>query len=293
VTLAPSDGVIVRWRARMVGSAQLVVARYTADDTAFRVAISDPASGSTTASPMEAATRLPIKAGDRIGIALPGPTQILFRDPHTGADTDFWSEAPNNFDTTPKAAGSADGQLTLLFNADLEADADGDGFGDESQDGCPTDPARQGACADVTIPLFYGRASASPASFLVDRSGAAEQPVSGATRGTTFGYRLSEPARVTFRIERRTSGRKVRKRCVRPTRRNRRRKRCVRYVRVGAFAQDGGAGANQKRFSGRIGRRALRPGRYRALLTARDSAGLVSKPATVRFRVLRPKRKRR
>ena len=28
----------------------------------------------------------------------------------------------------------------------LEPDADGDGFGDETQDGCPTEPATQGEC---------------------------------------------------------------------------------------------------------------------------------------------------
>jgi uncharacterized repeat protein (TIGR01451 family) len=36
--------------------------------------------------------------------------------------------------------------------ATIEPDADGDGFGDESQDQCPTDPSTQGTCsADVSI----------------------------------------------------------------------------------------------------------------------------------------------
>ena len=33
------------------------------------------------------------------------------------------------------------------MNADVEPDADGDGFGDETQDQCPSDKATHGACA--------------------------------------------------------------------------------------------------------------------------------------------------
>ena len=35
----------------------------------------------------------------------------------------------------------------LLVNATVEPDADGDGFGDDSQDNCPTNAATQGACS--------------------------------------------------------------------------------------------------------------------------------------------------
>jgi len=45
--------------------------------------------------------------------------------------------------------------------------------------------------------------------------------------------------------------------------------------------------------SGQIGKKRLRPGRYRMLLTARDAAGNVSTPATVRFRVVRLPRRHR
>jgi hypothetical protein len=36
--------------------------------------------------------------------------------------------------------------VIIPLNADLEPDADGDGFGDITQDGCPTSAATQGAC---------------------------------------------------------------------------------------------------------------------------------------------------
>ena len=47
------------------------------------------------------------------------------------------------------------------------------------------------------------------------------------------------------------------------------------------------AGANRIAFSGQIGRRALKRGRYRARLVATDAAGNRSSARTVRFRVKR------
>ena len=44
--------------------------------------------------------------------------------------------------------GAANAELVL--NADIEADADKDGYGDETQDQCPTNAATQGPCPPVT-----------------------------------------------------------------------------------------------------------------------------------------------
>lgn len=110
----------------------------------------------------------------------------------------------------------------------------------------------------------------------------------GKPRSTKFRYRLSEAARVSFRIERKTKGRRVGGRCVKATPKNAARKKCTRFVLAGSFAQQGKAGANSKRFAGKFGRRALKPGRYRAVVTARDAAGNRSKKAKVAFRVVRP-----
>lgn len=186
----------------------------------------------------------------------------------------------------------------------LEADADHDGFGDESQDDCPADATRRGPCVvqdsgpgpaqiDSTLPAFLGKPSASPSVFEVNRSGPAETPVTAAAKGTTFRYRLSEPAEVTFAISRATRGRRVGKRCRTQTRGNRKRRRCTRYVAAGAFRDQGVAGQNGKRFSGRIGRKSLKPGRYRATLTAVDAAINRSTPKRIAFRVVKPKRKKR
>jgi hypothetical protein len=92
---------------------------------------------------------------------------------------------------------------------------------------------------------------------------------------------------VTFTIARRTTGRRVRGRCRSQTPRNRRARRCTRFIRVGSLARQLGAGRRHVAFSGRIGGRALRPGRYRVVARARDGAGQLSGPVIAGFRVVR------
>jgi hypothetical protein len=50
------------------------------------------------------------------------------------------------------------------------------------------------------------------------------------------------------------------------------------------------AGRVRTKFSGRIGRKALRAGRYRATLVAADGAGLRSTARRITFRVVRARR---
>lgn len=106
--------------------------------------------------------------------------------------------------------------------------------------------------------------------------------------GTRVGYALSEPATVTFTVQRAALGRRVRGTCRRPTRGNRRRPRCLRYVTVrGRFRHVGAPGANRLRFTGRMRGRKLRPGRYRLGARAVDAAGNASRVARRKFRIVR------
>jgi hypothetical protein len=106
-------------------------------------------------------------------------------------------------------------------------------------------------------------------------------------RGGAFRFRLSERAKVTIKIARRTSGRRVGRRCLRPTPRLRKRRSCVRYVSAGTLTRrHGRSGLNTVRFSGRVGRKALKRGRYRATLRATDAAGNRSRTKHVTFRIV-------
>jgi uncharacterized delta-60 repeat protein len=125
-----------------------------------------------------------------------------------------------------------------------------------------------GPGADRDAPVI-GRVTLTPAAFAVARRGTAV----AAARGTTIRYTLSEAATVTLRFERAADGRRVGRACRPITSRTRKRRRCRRYVAAGSLRRAGRPGANRVAFSGRIGRRALRPGTYRLVVSAVDAAG--------------------
>jgi hypothetical protein len=105
--------------------------------------------------------------------------------------------------------------------------------------------------------------------------------------GTTFRFTLDRAANVRIGFARRTLG--VRDRagdCVRRTRRLAGRRRCTLYVPDGTLVRSARQGAVAIPFSGRVGRRALAPGRYRAGLTA-AVGGRSAKPVVLSFRVVR------
>jgi hypothetical protein len=106
-------------------------------------------------------------------------------------------------------------------------------------------------------------------------------------QGSAFRFTLSEGSTVILRIDRLAPGRRVGRRCVAPTRRLGRRRACTRFLRTGTITRALPAGRRSIAFSGRIGRRALRVGSYRAVVTAVDAARNVSRARTVTFEILR------
>lgn len=123
--------------------------------------------------------------------------------------------------------------------------------------------------------------SVSPARFAVGPKPtalSARRRAKPAPRGTTFRYRLSAAASVKIGIDRILGGRLSGRRCVPERRSLKRRARCVRYVTAGTLTRRALAGSNRTSFSGRLGRRGLAPGRYRATITVVGAA-----PARSRF----------
>jgi Ca2+-binding RTX toxin-like protein len=153
---APEAGVVVRWRVRG-GSGEL----------GFRVldegANDDVATGAGTdtetlpgAPPGDPAVRtfdarLPIGAGDRIGVDHADNASVGARSTTAGATVDQWN--PRLPDGTTRTAEGPDTNAELLLNADIEPDQDRDGLGDETQDPYPHlagDP-QPGACANTHV----------------------------------------------------------------------------------------------------------------------------------------------
>jgi hypothetical protein len=90
--------------------------------------------------------------------------------------------------------------------------------------------------------------------------------VSAVAVGTELRYKLSEAATAHFRVQGLKSGR---------------------YVTLrGGFTHAGKMGANRFKFTGRLGGRKLKPGRYRLVQVAVDAAGNKSATRRVRFRIV-------
>ena len=252
---APVDGVITKFRTRIVGeggaaaTVTLKLAEVTRpdpqnDDSAVASLVG---SGPTVTIPenntpdvpiLEFPASLPVKKGQQL--ALDG--------------TNMWATVNNSGDKfsyvySPVLAagqgprGSTEATGELLVQADIEPDVDGDGLGDETQD-----PAVGKAGAPRLSKL-----SLAPVAF---RS------------SSKLAYSLSEAAKVSIRIERRT--------------------KAGRFARLrGALSDNGEAGRNTKSIKRRLAGRKLAAGRYRLVIKATDDAGNVSTAKRIAFRIKR------
>ena len=137
---------------------------------------------------------------------------------------------------------------------------DGAGGGGETVPPAGGNPSPPPA-ADTTAPALSD-VSLSRTRFRVARRSTALS----ASAGTTLRFSLSEAARVRISVQRRRAGR---------------------FVRVGVLRRSAPAGHSGVAFTGRLGRRALRPGRHRLRITAVDAAGNASRPAVAGFAIVR------
>ncbi|MFI5005234.1 MAG: hypothetical protein ACHQE6_09500 [Solirubrobacterales bacterium] len=106
--------------------------------------------------------------------------------------------------------------------------------------------------------------------------------------GTTFSFVSNEQASVSLSFTRLLAGRTVARKCVAKTRKNAAHRGCQRKILAGALSLTGHSGRNSVFFQGRIGeRRRLALGRYTLTITATNSIGARSAPASLDFEVVR------
>jgi hypothetical protein len=141
---APSAGVVVSWTLRSNGAlpgttASLRVIRGTTG-IAIGTAELVPLQGGIFSYP----ARLAIAAGDLIGIDVNQGGIVAAVGQPGGGSLQAWSPPLAVNETRPPDEATSD--VELLLNATVEPDADGDGFGDESQDACPGSSGTIGGC---------------------------------------------------------------------------------------------------------------------------------------------------
>jgi hypothetical protein len=141
--LAPTDGVVVRWRIKVGADTTPVALRIT------RPGNSDVRTGAgtgPTVTPTADTTstfpvQLPIKAGDAVGIDCCNEARLdaVFFVVE-GASLDVWYPRLEDGQPPEGPFGGPFSDIELLVNADIEPDADCDAMGDETQDPSVTPP---------------------------------------------------------------------------------------------------------------------------------------------------------
>ncbi len=274
---APMSGVITKFRIKAIGdggpaTATFRLADVTAnpgDPSAIATSagtgptVQIPADNGGDAPITQVGARLPVAAGQHL--AVDGSANLEALHVSDGGKWTYIYGPP-----LVDGQGGRDSTLAteeLLVQADIEPDADHDGFGDETQDQCSTQATTQGPC-DTAAPTVSGLK---------------------VTRGSKVSYTLSEAATVKFRLAKASVGRKVKGKCVRKTRRNRKRRHCTRFVTVGAgFNGPGAAGGNSVAIP-KIRGRKLGAGKYKLTMTVTDVAGNTA--TTTKTFTIKPKHK--
>jgi len=179
---APSGGVVTKWKvnAGNAGSASptLKVLRQTGAKTVQVIGESGPSTLGPGQNTFDA--RITVQAGDRVGLSATGPFPIC-QTSETVAIGAFLSNgvgSTNEFQEVPS------GMARIPISAVIEPDADNDGYGDETQDKCPTNATTQGACPIIAPVALSTSATAKRglATVLVTSSAQASVTVGGTVK---------------------------------------------------------------------------------------------------------------
>ncbi|MDX6699422.1 MAG: hypothetical protein QOE65_2819 [Solirubrobacteraceae bacterium] len=303
---SPINGVVVRWRVKTGSTGNNPVAfrvLRSAGGTSFTGAgtsATESLNASTvnaTTGVAEFSTRVAIRTNDSAGLN-PGNSALVWANT-PGATGVVWGSVnsfPSGLADNQTAAGDGQTAKELLVQAVVEPDADKDGFGDETQDGCPGDPARQ------TPPCGTGQTNPGGNPPATPPGTTSTSPVISSARVTPASFRLGSLARIRFTLSQKATytltfdqalaGRRRGTRCVRQSRTVRTGTRCTVFRRRAVRTGSGVAGANSLTFRGRVAGKALPLGRYRVSFGARNAARSTAVARTARFTLRAAARRR-
>jgi hypothetical protein len=157
---APFPGVITSWTTEAEANAtmKLKIYRSTMTTDSFLV-IGESARQALPSSP----ARIPVQTGDMLGLHGVGLTNNCDLTTADAGDTrSRKGDVANPGIGTTVAMDPAVANRRINVAAVLEPDADSDGFGDETQDQCPTNVYTQGTCPPPLLALTP--ATATPAT---------------------------------------------------------------------------------------------------------------------------------
>jgi hypothetical protein len=194
---APIAGVVTRWKVNH-GSfethlVRLKVARPAGETGKFLIT-GESSSERTVKGTNEFDTRIPVQAGDRFGVYSPTQAPLCA----TISLDDRWAALNGEADVGSTANFLVGPDARVPVSVTIEPDADGDGFGDETQDKCPL-IASLSDCPPISISSF-GLARRSSALVLVSANGSATVDVSGSVSLPKARRRRVKPARASAQL---------------------------------------------------------------------------------------------
>jgi hypothetical protein len=157
--VVPSAGVITQWSHRTgdvtAGSGRLQVWRGNLMFTTFTLVGRSDLQSFSSGATHSFATRIPVSAGDLLGMRVTS-NAICGWDAPGMLDDDVYRAtggmAPDSQPGESQTFPTPFGDRRLNVAATLEPDADGDGFGDETQDQCPGQAGTENGCVPDTSP---------------------------------------------------------------------------------------------------------------------------------------------
>jgi hypothetical protein len=155
--IAPAAGVVTAWKVNLTQEAagftipsELRILRL---DTGAKTAlVVGQASGNVIAGQNTFSSRLPIAAGDRVGLFGPDETFGTLICITEGENRIAGFPGGSTSSATPYFEASA--PLRIPVAAVVEPDADNDGYGDETQDQCPQSASTQAACPVIVVDSY-------------------------------------------------------------------------------------------------------------------------------------------
>jgi RTX calcium-binding nonapeptide repeat (4 copies) len=98
------------------------------------------------------AARLPLQAGDVLGMTASKPCLLGGPGRPVGDEVRYFGSATEPVRGSTQTTTNVESGWRILVAANVEPDSDRDGFGDETQDQCPTNATIQGPCPQPAAP---------------------------------------------------------------------------------------------------------------------------------------------
>lgn len=151
---APGDGVVTAWKVNSAypNPVPEAMGAFRPLETGKFQLVGEGTEETVNPGANTFSTRVPIHAGDRLGLLPIGTESPLYCLTNDNGDH-TWS-LPGSVGMSAPHVFAAGVKVRVPLVSVIEPDRDGDGYGDETQDGCPQSAAFHGSCPTISLDTF-------------------------------------------------------------------------------------------------------------------------------------------